>query len=101
MLFNAIDSEKKNHTWNNSERIKRAHAAYQDVVAVGQPVKGIGGHLGDHGGVVEEVVLRPEDTFGGDSDDEGDMVSVESVQVSQCRRFYISNGIYHSYMQSL
>ena len=39
-----------------------------------QPVKGIGGHLGDHGGVVEEVVvLRPEDNF--DADEEGDMVS--------------------------
>ena len=43
---------------------------------MGQPVKGIGGHLGDHGGVVEEVVvLRPEDTFGSDGDEERDMVS--------------------------
>ena len=46
------------------------------MVAVGQPVKGIGGHLhGDRGGVVEQVelVLRPEeDNFVGD---EGDMVS--------------------------
>ena len=63
---------------NNSEQIKRLHAAYQDVVAVGQPVKGIGGHLGDHGGVVEEVaVLRPEDTFDGDSD--VDMVSESGI----------------------
>ena len=49
------------------------------MVAVGQPVKGIGGvHMGDHGGVVEEVlVLQPEDTFERDraEDDEGDMVS--------------------------
>ena len=50
------------------------------MVAVGQPVKGIigGVHMGDHGGVVEEVlVLQPEDTFERDraEDDEGgDMV---------------------------
>ena len=44
---------------------------------MGQPVKGIGGHLGDHGGVVEEVVLRPEDTF--DGEDEGDMVSESGI----------------------
>ena len=41
---------------------------------VGQHVKGVRGHLDDHGGVVE-LVLQPEDTFIGGVEGEGDMVS--------------------------